>query len=131
MEAELASGTEAETLYYQMTDVTYHPGSSGAIGNNCIGLGPVEHRFSLPNHIHQQTLTKVTSSKNLGVFKRISLGRLLLHSMQYAQLKKWNNYTIGYQYNHSPFHGEVLYYVTDYLQTFAVVTPFINRMLIK
>ena len=31
---------------------------------------------------------QVTSSKSLGVFKKIALGKLLLHSLQYAQFKK-------------------------------------------
>ena len=31
---------------------------------------------------------KVTSSKSLGVFKKISFGKLLLHSLQYTRLKK-------------------------------------------
>ena len=128
VEAELVSGTEAEILYRQMTDATYHTESSVAIGSNCTGLGPVEHRVSLPNEMHQQALMKVTSSKNLGLFKRISLSQLLIHSMQYTQLKKRNNYTIEYQYNHSSFHGEVLYFVTDYSQTFAIVTPFTNQV---
>ena len=84
----MVSGTEEDALYHQMTDVSYHPESSVAIGSNCIGLGLVEHKSSLPNPSHQQTLMKVTSSKSLGVFKKISLGKLLLHSLQYTRLKK-------------------------------------------
>ena len=81
----MVSGTEEDALYHQMTDVSYHPESSVAIGSNCIGLGLVEHKSSLPNPSHQQTLMKVTSSN---VFKKISLCKLLLHSLQYTRLKK-------------------------------------------
>lgn len=128
VEAQLVSGTEADTLYHQMTDVSYQPESSVAIGSDCIGLGSVEHRSSLLNPTHQQALMKVTSSKNLGIFKKIALGKLVLHSLQYTRVKKRNNYTIKYQYSHISFHGEVLYFITDYLQTFAIVAPFVTQM---
>ena len=95
VEGQLVSGTEEDALYHQMTDVSYHPESSVAVGSNCIGLGSVEHKSLLPNPSHQQALMKVTSSKSLGVFKKISLGKLLLHSLQYTRLKKRNNYAIN------------------------------------
>ena len=63
-------GTEEDALYHQMTDASYEPESSVAIGSNCTGLGSVEHRYSLLNPTHQHALMKVTSSKNLGIFKK-------------------------------------------------------------
>lgn len=84
VEAQLLSGTEAELLYHQMTNVTYHPESSVAIGNNCTGIGSVEHRSFLLNPMHQQALMKVTRSKDLGIFKRISVGQLPLYSLQHT-----------------------------------------------
>ena len=70
----------------------------------------------------------MTNSRNLGIFKKITISKPTFHSLKYTQLKKRNSYTIKYQYNNNSFHGEVLYFVTNYSQTFAIVTPFINQV---
>ena len=85
---KLPSDSEAATLYKQITGLNCIAENSVVIGSNCFGLGSVDHISSLPNFLHQQALTKVTTSKSLGIFKRIFLNQHVIHSLLYTLPKK-------------------------------------------
>lgn len=81
----------------------------------------------LPNSKHQEELVKVTSiNTQIGVFNRVMVGHQIIHSVKYMRSKKRNNHTITYNYNGIKCHGEILYYVTNYSEIFAIIRPFSN-----
>lgn len=47
-----------------------------------------------------------------------------MHSLQYNQSKKRNNHTVSYHHEEKLYHGQILYYFTDYSQIYAVIAPF-------
>ena len=123
---KLPLGSEAADVYYQMISVSHTTGNSVVLGNNCSGIGPVNRVSSLSDSMHQTALYTVTISKNLGIFKRILLNNSAVHSRLHTQPKKRNTYTVSYLHNSDHCHGEVLYFVTDYTETYAIVVSFTN-----
>ena len=49
-----------------------------------------------------------------------------MHSRLYTLPKKRNTCTVSYPCNSCICHGEVLYFVTDYTETYAIILPFMN-----
>lgn len=121
---------EALVLYHQMTATSVIPDNLTRVGDNCFAIGPIDHMHQLLNNKHQEEFVKVAGSTctQIGVFKRASVGHQIIHSVQYTRSKKRNNHTVAYNYNNSKFHGEVLYYVTNYSEIFTIIRPFSNPL---
>ena len=123
----LEKENEALALYHQMTATCLIPGNFTKVGDNRFAIGSIDYMHQLPNSKHQDELAKVTSSNTqIGVFKRAMVGHQTIHSVQYTRSKKRNNHTVSYNYNSTKFHGEVLYYVTNHSEIFAIIRPFSN-----
>lgn len=116
-------GIEAADLYYQMTSALILCAAENFImlGNNYSSIGPVNHVSLLSDFMYQTALYAVTTSKNLGIFKRILLNNSPVHSCLYTFPKKE---THTYPCNPHFCHGEVLYFVTDYTETYVITAPF-------
>ena len=91
-----------------MTATFLSPENSVAVLNDCFAIGPIDHINELPEQTHLEELAKLTNSTQIGVCKRASVGRQIMHSLQYTRSKKRNNYTISYTYRNMKFHGDML-----------------------
>ena len=124
-QTKLSPQSEAAELYYNMTSVIKIPESAQNIRGNGFAIGLIEKRSQLPGIIQKKVECK---GNQFGIFKRASNGTSIMHSLQYTQSKKRNNYTIAYHDEEKLCHGQILYYFTDYLQIYAVIAPFTNLM---
>lgn len=123
----LCPESEPAMLYYQMTKMDV-PGNISTIEGNCVVLGLMEKKAQLSDPLHQRALMRVTTSKQLGIFKRAMVKQGIFYSLSHTQSKKRNSYTISYKYNDEHFHGEILYFVADLTESYAIITPFTNRI---
>ena len=122
----LPCDSEASDLYYRMKAKRHKPNKI-AIGEN-YALGKLTNCLHLADPIHQTALEKVTLSKTLGRFSRAIIDGQTMHSVEHTQPKKRNSHTVLYNYDSKQFHGTLLYYVTDFVQIYAVVVPFVNLL---
>ena len=122
----LPSDSEASDLYYRMKAKRYEPNKI-AIGEN-YALGKTTNCSYLADPIHQAALEKVTQSKTPGRFSRAVVDGQTIHSAEHIQPKKRNSHTVLYNYDSKQFHGTLLYYVTDFVQIYGVVVPFVNPL---
>ena len=128
-EQYLPSDTAASQFYRNMK-ATRHESNKLEIkeSERCYALGQVNYCPHLINRSHQIALFKITNSKKLATFNRAMVHGNIYHSLQHKQPKKRNSYTVTYDYNKNHFHGEILYFVTDFSQIFAVIIPFVNEI---
>ena len=71
----------------------------------------------------------ITTSTQLGTFKQAVIKQTTFHSLSNTQSKKRNSYTISYKYNGEPCHGEILYFITDFIKSYAaIILPFTNDL---
>lgn len=123
----LQPGSESITIYQQMTSKIKIPDNSLFVGTDCIALGSVDKRTHLPNPIHHKALSYITK---FGIFKRTLINQVIvIHSPSHSQPQKRNSYTVSYQHQGKFNHGEILYFVTDYSQAYAIISPFTNPLL--
>ena len=122
---------ESMIFYQQMTSKIKVPDNLLFIGRGCIALGSVDNRTQLSNPIHHQALLHTTKCKEVGIFKRALVNQItVIHSLSHTQPQKRNSYTVSYHHQGKFSHGEILYFVTDYSQGYAVILPFTNPLLI-
>ena len=126
-EQHLAPDTEASLLYRSMK-ATRHESNKFEITEGCYALGEIMYCSHLSNSSHQMALFKVTKSKKLAKFNRAMVYGNIYHSLEHKQPKKRNSYTVTYDYNNNHFHGEILYFVTEFSQIFAIIVPFQNKV---
>ena len=98
-----------------------------AIGEN-YALGKMTNCSHLADPIHQAALEMVTKSKTLGRFNRAIIHGQTMHSKEHTQPKKRNSHIVSYNYDGKVFHGTILYYITDFIQIYALVVPFVNPL---
>lgn len=122
------NSTDASAFYHCMTATFLLPENSVAVLNNCFAIGPIDYISELTEQTHREELAKLTDSTPIGMCKRASVGQQIIHSLQYTRSKKRNNYTISYTYGNMKFHGEILYFVTDFSELFAIIRPFCDRL---
>ena len=82
--------------------------------------------MQLSDSLHQEALVKVTQSQQLGTFKRAMIKQTTFHSLSHTQSKRRNSYTVSYKYNGEPCHGEILYFVNNFIESYATIVPFTN-----
>ena len=107
-----------------MTSTKHHSDREVNIYENQRSLGLINQTNELNDSVHQRALLEVTTSTQLGIFSRAAIGSQVFHSLQHTQAKKRNSYTVAYYYNDESYHGEIMYFVTDFSSIFAVVAPF-------
>ena len=122
----LPCDSEASDFYYRMKVKRYEP-SKVAIGEN-YALGKITSCSYLADPIHQAALEKVTKSKTLGRFNKAIIYGQTMHSLEHTQPKKKNSHTVSYNHGSKQFHGTILYYITDFMQIFAAVVPFVSPL---
>ena len=94
-------------------------------------LGAVDKVAHLSDTFHQQVLSCVTRSKKLSVFKRAILNKsTVVHSKAHTQTHKRNTYTVSYKHQMKHFHGEILYFVADCAECYALIAPFTDSAFI-
>ena len=123
----LPCDSEASDLYYRMKAKIGYKTNKVAIGEN-YALGKITNCSHLADPIHQAALEKVTASKTLGIFNRAIIHGQTMHSKEHAQPKKRNSHIVSYYYDSKVFHGTILYYITDFIQIYALVVPFVNPL---
>ena len=123
-QAHLTTGSEEERFYHHMTSTKHHSDREVNICENQRSLGLINQTNELNGPVHQRALLEVTTSTQLGIFSRAAIGSQVFHSLQHTQAKKRNSYTVAYYYNDESYHGEIMYFVTDFSSIFAVVAPF-------
>lgn len=127
----LQPGGESISIYQQMTSKIKISDNTLFVGTDCIALGSVDKRTCLPNPIHHQALLCITKHKEFGIFKRALINQVtVIHSLSHSQPQKRNSYTVSYQHQGKFNHGEILYFVTDYSQAYAIISPFTNPLLL-
>ena len=117
-------GSDAANVYEQITSLKC---SSSTERNCCDIMGEIKHYTQLSNDSHQQALLNITKNNELGTFNRVKIGRLTIHSKQHKQPKKRNSYTVSYELNKHHYQGEILYFVKDCSEMYAIIEPFINH----
>ena len=122
----LCPESEASIIYQQFTNVDL-TGNKLIVSTNCVALGMIERKAQLSNPLHQEALMNITSSQQLGTFKRATVKQITFYSLSHTQAK---SYTVSYEHNSKFYHGEILYFVTDFFESYAIVIPFINRLAI-
>ena len=123
----LCPESEPGIIYRQITKMDISSNTS-IIGSDCIVLGIIEKKGQLSNPLHQEALMNITTSTQLGTFKRAVVKQTTFHSLSHTQSKKRNSYTVSYKYNGEPCHGEILYFITDFIESYAIILPFTNYL---
>ena len=121
----LCPESEPALIYQQLNNMDLSSNNS-IVGSNCIALGAIEKKMQLSDPLHQEALVKITRSQQLGIFKRATVKHTTFHSLSHTQSKRRNSYTVSYKYNGEPCHGEILYFVTDFTESYAIIVPFAN-----
>lgn len=90
----------------------------------------MDTRTQLSNPIHHQALLHIIKCKEVGIFKRALVNQItVIHSLSHTQPQKRNSYIVSYHHQGKFSHGEILYFVTDYSQGYAVILSFTNPLL--
>ena len=124
IQSHIVPASDAAIIYEQITSLK----CVSLTERDCYEImGEVKPCSQLSNASHQQALLNTTKNTELGTFNRVKIGSLSIHSKQHKQPKKRNSYTVSYELNKKYHHGEVLYFVKDYSEMYAIIEPFMNH----